>query len=124
MVDYISEEYPSEVSDELESKLDALARPGVVFSGPYREGDLTLITASEYIVRRGRAVARPVAVIIVRPSGVEVRPIINPVKQMLIGLAIVNTVVWAVVMLFNPPWRPNGGLIVELRQWIDSLRGR
>lgn len=122
MVDYISEDYPSEVGDELESKLDALARPGVVFSGPFREGNLTLITASEYSVRRNRAVARPVAVIIVRPSGVEVRQIINPIKRLGISLAIINAIVWAVVIIVHPPWRPNASLVDDIMRAIRSLR--
>jgi hypothetical protein len=122
-MDYISEDYSSDVGDNLESKLDALARPGVVFSGPFREGNLTVITASEYIVLRNRAVARPVAVIIVRPNGVEVRPILNPARRLLLSFVTIVSIAWALVIMFHPPWKPNTSLLQEIQRIIQAERG-
>lgn len=87
------------------SKLFAVAEPGAVFSTPVKEGDYTIITASEVSVGMGigfgagggkddegemgsggggggggASAGRPVAAIIVGPNGVRVEPIVDPTK--------------------------------------------
>ena len=87
------------------SKLFTVAEPGVIFSAPVKEGDYTVITASEISVGMGlgfgggtskddagetdsggggggggASAGRPVAAIIIGPNGVRVEPIVDPTK--------------------------------------------
>ena len=106
-------------------RIFAPAQPGVVFSEPIRQGDFTVITASEVAAgggfgagggtgpvktrRRqeqgegepgpmvmgsgsgsgggGGSTGRPVAVIVIGPDGVEVKPVVDATK---IGLALIT----------------------------------
>lgn len=86
------------------SQLFKIAEPGVVFSEPVKEGDYTVITASEISVGMGlgfgvgggkddegemgggsgggggASAGRPVAAVIIGPNGVRIEPIVDPTK--------------------------------------------
>lgn len=107
---------------ELEQKIKALAGPGIVFSNPLREGDYTLITASEYHIRPDRIIARPIAAIIMGPQGVKIRPIRNALRMLGLLVPVTSIIVVGVLMILHPPWKPDYNFFKEARKLMKSIR--
>lgn len=104
-------------------KAEALvARPGVVFSEPLRDGNRTIITSSRIVMRGGLVHIRPHALIVISPEGVQVQPIQarRPVSALLV--IAVTALIGTIPVMLAPPWRPEFNLLAELRQLIDTIR--
>lgn len=122
MNNLFSEHVPNQqAANELMGKLFDITKPDVVFSQPVEAGEATIITASEHTVGLGvgygggggtetadgeggsgfggggggggGTMARPVAAIIVEPSGVRVEPIVD-VTKMAIALFTAFGAMW------------------------------
>ncbi len=106
----------------LEQKLKDLARKGMVFSEPLREGEYTLITASEYDIRPKRIIARPVAAIIIGPQGVKVRPLRSLLRYLGVLIPILGIVFYGAMLILHPPWKPSYSLIEDVRKLIETVR--
>ena len=117
-------ELSPELEHELSRKLEALAKPGVVFSEPIREGDVTIITATEFSSRKNRFTAHPAAIIIISPDEVEVKTIHNRVRTMGIALAMISVIAWATMLILHPPWRPHSSLLEEVERLIATIHDR
>ena len=106
---------------ELEQRIKELAKPGMVFGEPFRDGDTTIITASQVNSRPGRLVARPVGAILISPKGVELRRFRHPAEAVFI-LAMIAAIVFWLAMLLNPPWKPDANLVSQVRDLIKTIR--
>ncbi len=94
----------------------------LVFSAPVQQGDYQVITVSQHVMRKNGVVSRPVALVILKPEGVEVRYFHN--RNFTLGMAALITafITWGAVMMFHPPWRPDSNLVDELRELIAAAR--
>src|SRR5512133_1217262 len=108
-----------EQSQQLEQKLKELAKPGVVFSEPFRKGDYTIISASRFDVRGSRVSAQPVGLVVIGPKGVEIRRFRSPGAQVALALSITASIFW-MGMIMNPPWKPNQSLLGQVRELIQT----
>ena len=110
-------------NEKIIEKLYAAAQPGAAFSAPVRQGEYTVITATEIGAGggfgfgvgsspqsdhesdgqpevggggggAGGSMARPVATIVIGPDGVKVRPIVDATK---LGIAAIGA--WSAVAL-------------------------
>ncbi len=111
-----------EQTAELEQRMKDQAKPGVVFSEPIHEGDYTLITASRYDIHGRRVTARPVAVIVIGPRGVQVKQIRNLAPLVALALTVSSAIFWT-VFLFHPPWKLEMSLLPQVSELIKTIRG-
>ena len=96
----------------------------MVFSEPIQEGAYKVITVSKHQIRKDRHNARPVAVIILKPEGVQIKPM-NPPPQTLIWVALMTIVsMGTILVILFPPWKPDTSLLREVKELIKTIRGR
>lgn len=114
----------TKVSDtQLEQKIKELAKPGVVFGEPFRQGDYTIITASRVKARPNLLVARPIGAILVSRKGVEFRRFHHPAARVL-TLGLIAAMVFWLAMMLNPPWKPEASLLGQVQELIREIRGK
>jgi hypothetical protein len=109
------------IPHELEEKIKALAKPGMVFSDPVQAGDFTLITACRYRISRRAVLARPVGVIFIGPKGVKIHNFRNNLLFAWLITMVAAIVFWS-AMILHPPWRENVSLLPQVRKLIRTIR--
>ncbi len=106
----------------LEQKIKDLAQKGLVFSQPRREGEYTLITASDIRITTRRVHARPVAALILGPQGLKVHSLQSPLRFLGVLIPIFGIVFYGSMLILHPPWKPNYNLFEEVRRLIETIR--
>ncbi len=106
----------------LEQKLLDLAQEGRVFSQPLREGEYTLITASDIRLTAKRLTARPVAALILGPQGLKVHRLQSPLRFLGVLIPILAIIFYGAMLILHPPWKPNYNLFEEVRKLIETIR--
>jgi len=112
----------SQLQADIQKAEALVARPGVVFSEPLREGTRTIITSSRIVMRGGLVHIRPHALIVISPEGVQVQPIQARRPISILWAVAAVAFIGTVPILFAPPWRPDFNLFAEIRQLIDTMR--
>lgn len=108
----------------LGQKIEALARqPGMVFGEAIHAGDTTIIPASRVQIRADRVTARPVGVILITPTGVELRKF-NPPAARVLSLAMIAAIFFWTTMLLHPAWKPDTNLLKQLRELVQAFRDK
>jgi hypothetical protein len=112
----------SKISDtDLEQRIQEMAKPGVVFGEPFRDGKMTIIPVSRVKARPDRLVASPVGAILIGPQGVELRRFSHPAGRIL-TLAMVAAIIFWLGMLMHPAWKPDVTLLQQVRELIKTIR--
>ena len=93
---------------EPEEKLPISLQLEKVFSEPVQMGNLTVITASQFISTRRRTVRKPIAAIVLDAGRVQVKPVMDAGALSRSALVFTGLLVWGIAFILHPPW-PNQG---------------
>lgn len=108
---------------EFKAILDSMSGPGVIFGEPVREGNIVVIPSSRWVIRNGTIIARPHALIVISPKGVQIQPILKSRPVSILWALGLVAILGTIPVVFAPPWRPEFNLFNEVRRLILAIRG-